>query len=165
MLLFAALPTLIFPDDIFKIFLKTFCYKTFYFITRNIRHQCQRKRRLKVNSRSFSLYAIIAPGIPSSDFRLLTFPFSVINLNWCLWKTIETLRYVDATVTRTSKEKRTKKQSKTKKQTNNRFRIKTLLVHHTFLHISPPFLHDSTTWSCLILRFMADVNKRRRNDY
>ena len=30
-----------------------------------------------------------------------------------------------------------------------------MLVHHTFLYISPPFLHDS----------MADVNKRGRNDY
>ena len=38
----------------------------------------------------------------------------------------------------------------------------TLNVHHTFLYISFPFLHDYNTKS-LNSRFMEDVNKQRRN--
>ena len=35
-------------------------------------------------------------------------------------------------------------------------------VHHTFLYIYFPFLHDYDV-KCLISRFMEDVNKQRRN--
>ena len=35
-------------------------------------------------------------------------------------------------------------------------------VHHTFLYISFPFLHDYDV-KCLISRFMEDVDKQRRN--
>ena len=34
-------------------------------------------------------------------------------------------------------------------------------VHHTFLYISFPFLHDYDV-KCLISRFMEDVDKQRR---
>ena len=38
----------------------------------------------------------------------------------------------------------------------------TLHVHRPFLYISFPFC-KTTTWKCLISRFMEDVNKQRRN--
>ena len=38
-------------------------------------------------------------------------------------------------------------------------------MHHAFLYISLPFnLWTTTTWNCLILRVMEDVNKPRRNN-
>ena len=38
----------------------------------------------------------------------------------------------------------------------------TLHVHHTFLYIFSR-LYTTTTWKCLIARFVEDVNKQRRN--
>ena len=40
----------------------------------------------------------------------------------------------------------------------------TLLVHHAFLYMYILYRHcTTTTWKCLISRFMEDVNKRTRN--
>ena len=38
-----------------------------------------------------------------------------------------------------------------------------LHVHHAFLYISLPIFARPSTSTCLILRFMEDVNKQRRN--
>ena len=38
-----------------------------------------------------------------------------------------------------------------------------LHVHHTFLYISLPLLHATTTWKCLVSRFMEDVKQATTN--
>ena len=49
---------------IFNFSKKHLVTKHFILVHENVRHRCQRKRRLKVNSCSFSLYAIMAQEYP-----------------------------------------------------------------------------------------------------
>ena len=61
---------------------------------------------------------------------------------------VETLRFNDATATRTSKEKKTKQSKKTNKQTKKKpvgliSKTTTVHVHHSFVYNSLPFLHDN----------------------
>ena len=61
------------------------------------------------------------------------------------------------------KQRRPRRQRARQKSSRFISKTTTLYVHHAFLYISLPSLHNhDATWKCLISRYMEDVNKRRR---
>ena len=59
-------------------------------------------------------------------------------------------------------QRRGRRRERQKKKVGLISKITTSHVYHTFLYIFFPFC-TTTTWKCLISRFMEDVNNQRRN--
>ena len=107
----------------------------------------------KQNNNSFPVVSRRTKGSARSDGKEENSSFLLsLALPLTLLILVGTLRSNDATATRTSKKKIDFKSKTT-----------TLQEHYTFFSTFFPRFSTTTTWKCLISRFMENVNKQRRN--